>query len=83
MSVEHNRRQEFTEFYTSARDDCLRIVVVSTGDRQLAEDLVAEAFMHARSSLTAVKESLTDVRMDRSADTIAARARRRWDDLHD
>jgi hypothetical protein len=31
-----------------------------------------------RSSLTAVKESLTDVRMDRSADTIAARARRRW-----
>jgi hypothetical protein len=30
-----------------------------------------------RSSLTAVKESLTDVRMDRSADTITGRARRR------
>ncbi len=38
------RRQEFTEFYLSARDDCLRIVLVSVGDRQLAEDLVAEAF---------------------------------------
>jgi hypothetical protein len=38
------RRQEFTEFYTSAKDDCLRIVLVSVGDRQLAEDLVAEAF---------------------------------------
>ena len=36
------RRQEFTEFYTSAKDDCLRIVLVSVGDRQLAEDLVAE-----------------------------------------
>jgi RNA polymerase sigma-70 factor (sigma-E family) len=47
VSVEHNRRQEFAEFYTSARDDCLRIVVVSVGDRQLAEDLVAEAFTRA------------------------------------
>ena len=47
MSVKQTRRQEFAEFYTSARDDCLRIVVVSTGDGQLAEDLVAEAFMRA------------------------------------
>ena len=38
------RRQELTEFYTSSKDDCLRIVLVSVGDRQLAEDLVAEAF---------------------------------------
>jgi RNA polymerase sigma-70 factor (sigma-E family) len=44
--VEH-RRQEFTEFYTSAKDDCLRIVLVSVGDRPLAEDLVAEAFTRA------------------------------------
>jgi RNA polymerase sigma-70 factor (sigma-E family) len=44
--VEH-RRREFTDFYTSARDDCLRIVLVSVGDRQLAEDLVAEAFTRA------------------------------------
>jgi DNA-directed RNA polymerase specialized sigma24 family protein len=33
---------EFAEFYQSARDDCLRIVLLSVGDRQLAEDLVAE-----------------------------------------
>jgi RNA polymerase sigma-70 factor (sigma-E family) len=43
-------RQEFTEFYTSVRDDCLRIVLVSVGDRQLAEDLVAEAFTRAWTS---------------------------------
>jgi DNA-directed RNA polymerase specialized sigma24 family protein len=47
LSVKQTRRQEFADFYTSARDDCLRIVVVSTGDGQLAEDLVAEAFMRA------------------------------------
>ena len=41
------RRQEFTEFYAAAKDDCLRIVLVSVGDRQLAEDLVAEAFPRA------------------------------------
>jgi DNA-directed RNA polymerase specialized sigma24 family protein len=41
------RRQEFTEVYTSSRDDCLRIVLVSVGDRQLAEDLAAEAFSRA------------------------------------
>jgi RNA polymerase sigma-70 factor (sigma-E family) len=41
--VEQNRR-EFAEFYTAAWDDCLRIVMVSVGNRQLAEDLVAEAF---------------------------------------
>jgi RNA polymerase sigma-70 factor (ECF subfamily) len=41
------RRQEFTEFYTSAKDDCLRIVLVSVNDRPLAEDLVAEAFTRA------------------------------------
>jgi RNA polymerase sigma-70 factor (sigma-E family) len=44
--VEHSRR-DFTEFYASAKDDCLRIVLVSVGDRQLAEDLVAEAFTRA------------------------------------
>ena len=44
--MERNRL-EFTEFYTAARDECLRIVMVSVGDRQLAEDLVAEAFTRA------------------------------------
>jgi RNA polymerase sigma-70 factor (sigma-E family) len=53
--VEH-KRQEFTEFYTSTRDDCLRIVVVITGDRQLAEDLVAEAFTRAWESWCKVRE---------------------------
>jgi RNA polymerase sigma-70 factor (sigma-E family) len=49
------RRQEFTEFYTAARDDCLRIVLVSVGDRQLAEDLVAEAFTRAWMSWRTVR----------------------------
>ena len=50
------RRQEFTEFYTSAKDDCLRIVLVSVGDRQLAEDLVAEAFTRAWMSWRKVRD---------------------------
>lgn len=52
--VEH-RRREFTEFYVSAKDDCLRIVLVSVGDRQLAEDLVAEAFTRAWASWRKVR----------------------------
>jgi RNA polymerase sigma-70 factor (sigma-E family) len=46
LGVEQNRR-EFTEFYAAARDDCMRVVLVNVGDRQLAEDLVAEAFTKA------------------------------------
>jgi RNA polymerase sigma-70 factor (sigma-E family) len=38
---------EFAEFYKSSRDDCLRIVLLNVGDRQLAEDLVAEAYTRA------------------------------------
>jgi RNA polymerase sigma factor (sigma-70 family) len=38
---------EFTEFYRSDRDLCLRAVLASVGDRLLAEDLVAEAFTRA------------------------------------
>jgi RNA polymerase sigma-70 factor (sigma-E family) len=53
--VEH-KRQEFTEFYASAKDDCLRIVLVSVGDRQLAEDLVAEAFTRAWMSWRKVRD---------------------------
>ena len=49
--VEHNR-QGFTDFYAAAKDDCLRIVVVGVGDRQLAGDLVAEAFTRAGAPLT-------------------------------
>jgi RNA polymerase sigma-70 factor (ECF subfamily) len=41
------KRPEFEEFYQASRDVCLRAVLASTGDRQLAEDLVAEAFTRA------------------------------------
>jgi RNA polymerase sigma-70 factor (ECF subfamily) len=38
---------EFNEFYRSGQALCLRAVLASVGDRQLAEDLVAEAFTRA------------------------------------
>jgi RNA polymerase sigma factor (sigma-70 family) len=41
---------DFTEFYRGARDDCLRTVLVSVGDRDTAQDLVAEAFARACAS---------------------------------
>jgi RNA polymerase sigma-70 factor (sigma-E family) len=50
------RRQEFTEFYAAAKDDCLRIVLISVGDRPLAEDLVAEAFTRAWMSWRTVRD---------------------------
>jgi RNA polymerase sigma-70 factor (sigma-E family) len=53
--VEQQRR-EFSEFYAAAKDDCLRIVLVSVGNRQLAEDLVAEAFTRAWTSWRKVRD---------------------------
>ena len=50
-----DKRLEFTGFYDAARDDCLRIVQVTVGDRQLAEDLVAEAFTRAWASWRTVR----------------------------
>ncbi|MEV6636894.1 SigE family RNA polymerase sigma factor [Actinoplanes sp. NPDC051470] len=41
---------EFAAFYRDAKDGCLRAVFASTGNRQLAEDLVSEAFAKAFSS---------------------------------
>jgi DNA-directed RNA polymerase specialized sigma24 family protein len=41
------KQLEFQEFYQASRDVCLRAVLASVGDRQLAEDLVAEAFTRA------------------------------------
>ncbi len=38
---------EFAEFYESARDECLRVVLLNVGDRLLAEELVAEGFARA------------------------------------
>jgi RNA polymerase sigma factor (sigma-70 family) len=40
----------FAQFYLDARDDCLRAVLASVGNRQIAEDLVAEAFTRAWAS---------------------------------
>jgi RNA polymerase sigma factor (sigma-70 family) len=42
--------EEFGEFYRRARHGCLRAVCASVDDRQLAEDLVAEAFARALAS---------------------------------
>jgi RNA polymerase sigma factor (sigma-70 family) len=50
-----DKRLEFTGFYDAARDDCLQIVQVTVGDRQLAEDLVAEAFTRAWASWRTVR----------------------------
>lgn len=41
------KQLEFKEFYQASQDICLRAVLASVGDRQLAEDLVAEAFTRA------------------------------------
>jgi len=49
------KQLEFSDFYAAARDDCLRIVLVTVGDRQLAEDLVAEAFTRAWASWRTVR----------------------------
>jgi RNA polymerase sigma-70 factor (ECF subfamily) len=49
-------RTEFAEFYAAARDDCLRIVLISAGHRELAEDLVAEAFSRAWMSWRTVRD---------------------------
>jgi RNA polymerase sigma-70 factor (sigma-E family) len=53
--VERNQA-EFTEFYESARDDCLRVILVTVGDRALAEDLVAEGFTRAWTSWRTVRQ---------------------------
>jgi RNA polymerase sigma-70 factor (sigma-E family) len=52
--VEQDRR-EFEEFYTAARDHCLQVVLITVGDRHLAEDLVAEAFTRAWASWRRVR----------------------------
>jgi RNA polymerase sigma-70 factor (ECF subfamily) len=47
-------RKDFADFYRRARDNCLRAVLAGTGDRALAEDLVAEAFARAWASWSKV-----------------------------
>ena len=41
---------EFAEFYRTSKTPCLRAVTAVVGDRQLAEELVAEAFARAWTS---------------------------------
>ena len=40
-------RPDFAEFYRRSKDECLFTVLVSVGDRDTAQDLVAEAFARA------------------------------------
>jgi RNA polymerase sigma-70 factor (sigma-E family) len=49
-------RLEFEEFYAATRDHCLRVVLISVGDRHLADDLVAEAFTRAWASWRKVRK---------------------------
>ena len=44
------RRLDFAEFYRRSRDDCLRTVLISLGDQDTAQELVAEAFARACAS---------------------------------
>ena len=44
------QRRDFAEFYRESRDECLFAVLVSVGDRDTAQDLVAEAFARAWAS---------------------------------
>ena len=44
----------FTDFYQASREACLRAVLASVADRELAEDLVAEAYTRAWVSWHAV-----------------------------
>jgi RNA polymerase sigma factor (sigma-70 family) len=45
-----SQRLDFAEFYHRSRDDCFRAVLVSVGDHDAAQELVAEAFARACAS---------------------------------
>src|SRR5436309_15138009 len=44
------QRLDFGEFYRRSRDDCLRAVLISVGDQDTAQEVVAEAFARAWAS---------------------------------
>ncbi len=46
----------FAEFYRRSKDQCLRTVLVSVGNQDMAEDLVAEAFARACASWRRVSQ---------------------------
>ena len=45
-----SQQPDFAEFYRAAKDECLFAVLMSVGDRDTAQDLVAEAFARAWAS---------------------------------
>ena len=47
MRIQGVKAAEFEEFYAARRDPCLRAVFAAVGDRDLAEEAVAEAFARA------------------------------------
>jgi RNA polymerase sigma factor (sigma-70 family) len=51
-----SQRLDFGEFYRRSKDDCLRTVLISVGDQDLAQDLVAEAFARACASWRTVSQ---------------------------
>ena len=42
-----HEQDEFADFYRASRDSCLRAVTAVTGDREQAEEQVAEAYTRA------------------------------------
>jgi RNA polymerase sigma factor (sigma-70 family) len=48
------KQPDFTEFYRQSKDACLFAVLVSVGDRDVAQDLVDEAFARAWASWRSV-----------------------------
>jgi RNA polymerase sigma-70 factor (ECF subfamily) len=42
-----HEQDEFADFYRASKDSCLKAVTAVTGDRELAEELLAEAFTRA------------------------------------
>lgn len=45
-----DKRPDFAQFYRESKDQCLLAVLVTVGDRDRAQDLVAEAFARAFAS---------------------------------
>jgi hypothetical protein len=67
------QRPDFAEFYRRSKDECLRTVLVSVGDRDTAQDLVDEAF--TSELITAVRESFAGVHSATPVEQIASRSR--------